>query len=393
MRLNYPPKPWRGNSLQMALSERHAHYPDEIEARLRRLRAYLPRHGLDGAMFWYRANFAWITGGRDNHIVGASPVGEAAIIVTEEKIFCLCSAIESPRMRIEELAGTEIEAFDFPWHDSHVARARFIELTKNARIACDVDKLNFGLPTLPADFVKLRYVLDEAETRRYRDGCVRATRAMEQVCTEITPGMTECEIAGILEHFLRSAGLKPHVTLVGCDERITNFRHPIPTQNRLERLAMVVTCAEYHGLIANLTRFVHFDGPPRELIERHQKVCDIDACAITATRPGRTLGEVFTDIRRAYDAAGFPDDWQSHHQGGLTGYATRELVATAESEFRIEPNQAYAWNPSLPGVKSEDTILSTSDGAEVLTAPSITWPMIAGRHARGTLPRPGILIR
>jgi Xaa-Pro aminopeptidase len=47
-----------------------------------------------------------------------------------------------------------------------------------------------------------------------------------------------------------------------------------------------------------------------------------------------------------------------------------------------------AWNPSLPGMKIEDTILRTDDGLEVLTADP-AWPTVevAGR------PRPAVSVR
>ncbi|MEW6698257.1 MAG: hypothetical protein ACOY35_01135 [Bacillota bacterium] len=51
------------------------------------------------------------------------------------------------------------------------------------------------------------------------------------------------------------------------------------------------------------------------------------------------------------------DDWRFLHQGGLTGYAPREYLATMFSECIVQENQAFAWNPAIYGIKSEDTIL------------------------------------
>jgi Xaa-Pro aminopeptidase len=50
-----------------------------------------------------------------------------------------------------------------------------------------------------------------------------------------------------------------------------------------------------------------------------------------ATRPGRTLGEAFEDCTRFYAEAGFPDEWKLHHQGGSSGYGSREVIATPAS--------------------------------------------------------------
>ena len=122
-------------------------------------------------------------------------------------------------------------------------------------------------------------------------------------------------------------------------------------------------------------------------MRRHQAVANVDAAVNHATKPARTLGEVFDDLKSAYVREGFGDEWQLHHQGGSTGYANREVVATPDSNVRVRENQAFAWNPSITGTKSEDTVLVTSNGIEVLTSPSSAWPTIRGRSLAGDLIR------
>ncbi|MEE8121885.1 MAG: hypothetical protein V3T55_10170 [Anaerolineales bacterium] len=96
---------------------------------------------------------------------------------------------------------------------------------------------------------------------------------------------------------------------------------------------------------------------------------------IAATRPGKTLGEVFQVASTAYQDAGFPDEWHLHHQGGPAGYDPREFIATPDSTDVVAVGQVYAWNPSIPGTKSEDTILIGERANEVLTT-IIGWPML-----------------
>jgi antitoxin VapB len=86
-----------------------------------------------------------------------------------------------------------------------------------------------------------------------------------------------------------------------------------------------------------------------------------------ATLPGRTLAEAFADCRRFYAEEGFPDGWRDHHQGGTTGYASREVIATPEAHVEILAGQAFAWNPSLRGAKAEETFVLTEAGPEILT--------------------------
>ena len=84
------------------------------------------------------------------------------------------------------------------------------------------------------------------------------------------------------------------------------------------------------------------------------------------SRVDRVVAEVFADIQRFYGDAGYPDEWRLHHQGGLTGYGSRELIATPTTDHVIAPGQAFAWNPSITGAKAEETFVLTETGPEVV---------------------------
>lgn len=366
----------------------------EIDIKLKRVASLLDRHSLDGLLLTHRNNFAWITGGRDNHIPNNAPTGVATIYVTRDKRVCLTNTIEGPRFRDEELVGTGIEVVEGAWYDradqTRVAR----EVIGDARIAADGD--DFGLPTQPFpwdDFVQLRWSLLPEEIARYKEGGRRTSEAMEKTCREIRPGMTEHQIAGVLDHNIRDQGLNPVVTLIAADARVRQFRHPIPTNTVCNEYVMLVICAEYAGLISNMTRFVSFKPLTDEIRRKQQAVVNVDTAVNLATKPGRTFGEIFADLQKAYADNGFADEWKLHHQGGSTGYAGREAFANPESQVRVLENQAFAWNPSITGVKSEDTVLVTPNGIEMITTTSSDWPTLTGTWGDQTMTRPDILVR
>lgn len=364
----------------------------ETTIKLQRVEQWLAKHDFDAALLGHRPHFSWITNGRDNHVSGNTPEGVAAILVTAESRVCVTSEIEAPRMREEELAGTGIEVVAVPWHDRRAATIKLIELLAGRKVAADADPFGLGLRLLPADFAELRWSLTDDEVSRYREGARRAARAMEEACMAMNFGDSEHEIAGLLDYHLRRAGCTPTVTLVAADDRVGRFRHPIPTAKAVEHYAMLVSCSAFKGLISCLTRFVCF-RPMTELEDRQQSLAHIDAAVNLSTTPGRTLGELFVILQRAYSEQGFDGEWRRHHQGGSAGYMNRELIAYPGSDVKVRENQAFAWNPSVPGAKSEDTILCTAGGIEVLTAASDEWPMIAGRFDGEELARPAILVR
>ncbi len=87
---------------------------------------------------------------------------------------------------------------------------------------------------------------------------------------------------------------------------------------------------------------------------------------VEATRPGRTLAEAFADCRCFYRDVGFPREIDLHHQGGTTGYGSREVIATPGTEDEIRTGQAFAWNPSITGAKAEETFVLTETGPEIV---------------------------
>jgi len=135
----------------------------------------------------------------------------------------------------------------------------------------------------------------------------------------------------------------------------------------------VVFCGRRWGLWVSLTRLVHFGTLPGDLLARHRAVCTVDASFILNSRPGAAVGDVLDKAIAAYQAAGFPDEWKLHHQGGPTGYEGRYFRAAPDDTRTLQQNEAVAWNPSIAGTKSEDTILCAGDTPEILT-PCHQWP-------------------
>jgi Xaa-Pro aminopeptidase len=204
--------------------------------------------------------------------------------------------------------------------------------------------------------------------------------------------MTEHEAGAALaaEHFRR--GIVPIVVLVAADDRLMKYRHPIPTDNQIKRAVMLVVCGRRHGLIVSTTRIVHFGDVPDDLKEKHAAVTAVDAAFIANTRVGVRIGDIFKAGLDAYAEQGYADEWRLHHQGGPTGYAARDYRATEATDDLVEMNQAFAWNPSITGTKSEDTIIVTAEGPEVIS-PSPGLPTISVSAAGLSLERADIVVR
>jgi antitoxin VapB len=98
---------------------------------------------------------------------------------------------------------------------------------------------------------------------------------------------------------------------------------------------------------------------------------------------------MFALARAAYAAEGHPDAIEQHHQGGTIGYRSREIIATPDDDTPLAEGMACAWNPSITGTKSEDTILLTGDSPETLTTMA-GWPMWSVEVDGATFERPAV---
>jgi antitoxin VapB len=183
----------------------------------------------------------------------------------------------------------------------------------------------------------------------------------------LEPGATEDHLAADL--LARLPGLRAPVVLVAADERIERYRHPLPVGAPIRRRVMLVLVAERWGLNVAITRFRELEPPSDGLRARIGAVEEVEQAFHEATRAGATLGDVFAAGQRAYAAAGYPEEWRDHHQGGTIAYQGRETIATPDDATPIVAGMAFAWNPSIRGAKAEDTfVLEPGDRRRVVTA-------------------------
>jgi len=345
----------------------------EIELTLSRIRALLARHELDGLLLQRVSNFAWATGGAASYINTASTTGVATLLITPDAHYLITDNIEAPRLEREEHLAEQGWSFQVgPWHEPSAALARL-----TAGLKLGADGAYSGAVDLSQELAEVRSVLTPEAQARFRGLGAICAATVQAVAGAVQLGQTEYELAAELALEAQRRGAQPIVVLVATDERIFNFRHPLPTDKRLERYAMLILCGRQRGLVASITRLVHFGPLPADLRAKAEATARIDAAMIHATRAGVTVGDVFRAAQIAYAATGYPDEWRRHHQGGPAGYEPRELLATPGSPVSVVAGQAYAWNPSITGTKSEDTILVSGRGQpnEVITS-TAGWPMI-----------------
>ena len=375
---------------------------EEFAVKLARLRGLMDERGLSTVALAGEANCAWLGCGPDDgadlaRVVGGrsriwteTEGGVAALLVARDAVYLYAENIEFPRLTRDEFTGLPFVPLAHDWRRSDLARA-VDEVASGGAVGYDL--LTPALLDLPGarylgpEITALRASLTPREVERYRWLGEQATIVMGEVCRTIEPGWSEAELHAEAIGRLGQLGIDNAVPIVTCDARMWLDRHGLYADNRLERYAMLVFGARKWGLTACVTRLVHFGPPPDDLARQLAANRRIARRVIDATRPGVPLAAIFTEtLLPAYAAEGYAEDIALHHQGGSNGYAGRDARVTNQTPGVVQPDQAFAWNPSITGTKVEDTVVVGDGGAEVLTADP-RWPVDEETGLAGMLVR------
>ncbi|WP_027480647.1 M24 family metallopeptidase [Deinococcus pimensis] len=355
----------------------------EVAAKLGRLLDLIETSGADGVRLRGSDWFAWATAGGSNVVVLASETGVAELLVTRQGAFVLTDEIEARRMRDEEIVGP-ITVWSHPWAQPE-ERERYVRELCPGRVVSD--RPGPGEELLPNGALSLRLTLLDGESDRYRDVGARAARAVSEAMRAARPDMTEADLAAEGMRALARHGLEPALVMASGERRSAEYRHAVTKAEPLGRRAMLVVCARSYGMYASLTRFVSFGGLDDDLRERHRCVREVEAALWDASRVGARLDDLYLVAERAYAAVGGRRPILEHHQGGVSGYRARELLAAPGVTDVLEPNMVLAWNPSLPGAKIEDTALLHMDGRLENLTLDPSWPTVTAPHGE----RPDVL--
>jgi antitoxin VapB len=249
-----------------------------------------------------------------------------------------------------------------------------------------------GTREVGSELVDLHYPLTDLDLARCRWIGQATNQILTQVAHEIQPGMTEREVAATLLQRYALEGLTIDVLIVGFDERIRNYRHPMPTENTLQQYALLHPAARRWGLHANVTRLVHFGEPPSLTRRAIDAAATIGGHVATMLAPGVPFADILAEQIRLYRVLGYSGEWMYHFQGGITGYTLADPTRCQNPEARVVERQAYDYFITLTGAKFEELMLLTEDGVEFASA-GPGWPLQTVRTPKGDINLPDLLIR
>ena len=154
----------------------------------------------------------------------------------------------------------------------------------------------------------------------------------------------------------------------------TGYPHGVATDRTLRagEPVMIDIGVTVDGYGSDLTRTVHLGPPAAEFAEVHALIERAMEAAIRGVRPGRAGREIDALARAEIDRAGYGERFGHGlgHSVGLQGHEPPNFAPAETAELAsgmvvtVEPG---VYLPDRFGVRTEDMIVVTEDGCEVLT--------------------------
>ena len=228
-----------------------------------------------------------------------------------------------------------------------------------------------------AILAEMRAVKDASEVAAMRQAVEVAQQALQATLPHIRVGMTERELASELTWQLLRAGSQPEVPfspIVAFGPNSAN-PHAFPTDRVLQQDEIVLLDwgANVGGYFSDITRTFVSGEPDPELARVAGVVVEANAAARAGAAPGVPAGEVDRLARQVISRAGYGEYFihRTGHGLGIEGH--EEPYIRGDNPTPLVPGMTFTIEPGVylsgrGGVRVEDDVLVTDDGAESLTS-------------------------
>jgi len=224
--------------------------------------------------------------------------------------------------------------------------------------------------------LKLREIKEKEEVEAIQRAIDVAERAFDVVRAMLRPEITEKEISDQLDHQIRLFGGSgcSFAPIVGVGPRAA-LPHGRPGETTLDQSPFVLIDwgARVGGYISDSTRMLTTAKYPAKFEKVYNTVLAANLAGIEAIRPGAIMEDVDAAARKVIEKAGFGKQF-GHSLGHGIGLQVHEQPRLAKDQkaplkagmvVTVEPG---IYIPGWGGVRIEDDVLVTRDGAMVLTS-------------------------
>ncbi|MGX6443032.1 M24 family metallopeptidase [Neobacillus sp. K501] len=355
-----------------------------MSQRLERLQAWMKENEIEVSFITSSENVFYLSGFFSNPHERLL----ALAVFQEEEPFLVCPGMEIHDVKNSgwnhEIIGySDIEN---PWELVQRAIAR--RISSIGKVAIEKEHMNVEryeqLSTLfpQAAIVSaeeklriLRMIKDAKELKVIEEACALADYAIEVGCSEIHEGKTELDVLNAVEYALKKKGVTEMsfstMVLTGANGASP---HGNPGMTKIQKgdLVLFDLGVVVDRYCSDITRTVAYGDINEKQKEIYDTVLKAQLASVEASKPGVTAAEVDLTARRIIAEAGY-GEYFPHRLGHGLGISVHEYPSLTETNGLIlEEGMVYTiepgiYVPNVAGVRIEDDIYITADGAKVLT--------------------------
>ncbi len=325
----------------------------------------------------------------------------AVVIPRTGRAFCVCPAFEEDRAREQLASGPLADADVRTWQEDEspytllgdALRAgglaagrlgvdetmRFVFADGIARAAPSLDLASATPVTAGCRMIK-----DAHELALMRLASEATLRAYDAVYRALHEGMAENEVGRLVQAAYRRLGFDGYASVTVGEYTALPHGSITPQVIREGTIIMIDDGCSVEGYQSDITRTFVLGKPTDAMRRVFDIVRRAQDAALGAARPGVSLEAVDLAARRTIEQAGYGPGFRyfTHRLGhglGMDGHEWPYLVAHNmygwPADPRLQPGMVFSDEPGIYirgefGVRLEDDLLVTEDGAELFTPQS-----------------------
>jgi Xaa-Pro aminopeptidase len=329
------------------------------------------------------ANVTYVTGfsGRDSWAV----LTKRSLYLLTDSRYTEQARVECVNCRIIERTGSLAEAVAKLVKKLKTVRTISVEDTTSvAELEALKKQVKARLRTVSGVIESVRSIKDNSEVLAVKRAGRIAAQALMKTTRAIKPGITENELAGLLDFQIRKLGATnsfPTIVAFGAN---ASRPHHQPSMRKLKKndTILIDFGAGYKGYCSDITRCLVVGRPSSLYKKVYNAVRQAQQAAIKMIKAGVEITKVDTAARKVIAEHDLPV--YGHGTGHGLGLEIHEGPVVAQKrKGRLKAGQVITIEPGvyIPGklgVRIEDDILVTRNGCKILSSncPYLALPVV-----------------